>query len=115
MKNELFDNPNDWLTKQRKEEARISAWDMDDAQKLKEEHAEKHARENLYSKRMQIKYASKTNSDISNNDINLIKHSFGRVIKLIFTIYLAGMFVQLLAFLISSGLFSELIYRFLAS
>lgn len=40
---EVFENrSDDWLAKQRKQEARISAWDLDEGRKLKEDHAKIH-------------------------------------------------------------------------
>ena len=117
MKNELFDNPNDWLAEQRREESKSSAWDIDDAQKLKEEHAKRHERENRYQQKIKVGSMDKTKlSNSKEYDANYqAKNAIKRIIRLIFMFYFATALIQFLAFFISSGFLSELIYYLLAS
>lgn len=107
MKNELFDDPNDWLTEQRKRESKISAWDIDDAKKLKEEHEKIHSSQiryrekNNYDNQKSNYYSS--NSSLSKSETLDAVKAFLNVIRTFVSIYFIFVIIQFLIAIIGSG------------
>jgi len=87
---EKFENrSDDWLAKQRAHESRVSAWDLDDARKLKREHEVKHQQYNRSQNIQRDAYGQRPN--VPN------KKQASRVAALIAVIfYIIVMFVVIL-------------------
>lgn len=71
MKNELqgFENrDNDWLAQEMRREAKLSAWNVDDAKIIKEDHARIHAKERR-------QYHLNTEKALSNKQIESLKQA----------------------------------------
>ena len=64
------DRNDDWLAKQRRLEQRISPWDLDDARKIKEEHAAKHQQYN--QRQSEYRRSRQTRPPVSANGGNAL-------------------------------------------
>lgn len=109
MRNELFDDPNDWLTEQRKRESKISAWDIDDAKKLKEEHEKIHSSQIRYMEKKKNNYDNQkgnyysSNSSLSKNETLDAVKAFLNVIRAFVSIYFIFVIIQFLIAIVGSG------------
>lgn len=115
MKNELFDDPNDWLTEQRKRESKTSAWDIDDAKKLKEEHEKIHSSQTRYIEKKKGNYGNQknnyhsSNSSLGKNETLDAVKAFLNVIRTFVSIYFIFVIIQFLIAIIGSGFFEFLL------
>ncbi len=86
---EKFENrSDDWLAKQRAHEARVSAWDLDDARKLKIEHETRHQE---YNRIQNIRYEEPETRSVP-NAVQRKKAATGIALVAV-AIYLIAMFL----------------------
>ena len=82
-----FENRNDdWLAKQRRLEEKISPWDLDDARKIKEEHAAKHQQYN--QRQGEYRRSRQTRPPVSSNSGNALAKFVVVVVVVVFVITL---------------------------
>ena len=80
------DRNDDWLAKQRRLEQRISPWDLDDARKIKEEHAAKHQQYN--QRQGEYRRSRQTRPPVSSNSGNALAKFVVVVVVVVFVITL---------------------------
>ncbi|MDO4501082.1 MAG: hypothetical protein Q4B60_07420 [Erysipelotrichaceae bacterium] len=89
MKDELkvFENRNDdWLAKERTYEAKVSAWDLDEGKRIKEEHAAHH---NSYEQHVQNTYRPKSQNKEVSTAAKLLPVIIGTMTVIIFIVLMA--------------------------
>ena len=82
-----FENRNDdWLAKQRRLEEKISPWDLDDARKIKEEHATRHQQYN--QRQEEFRQYRQTRTPVSKGSSNALAKVIAVFVIIVFLIVL---------------------------
>lgn len=99
MKEELkiFENrSDDWLAKERAYEERVSAWDLDDAKYIKQEHHRIHVQKDIRKQKFKnLEVNGKLNSHKTNNNQKTVLICIGLLIVLyvLFVFFISGNFI----------------------